>query len=102
MNIPDEAIEAAARVVYRTSGRKRVMPYSEARDACRDEALETLEAAAPHLMADAAALIRELTDPEDCSFDHHGGCQAHGYLSLKPGETCPQADAKAWSAGAGE
>jgi len=46
----------------------------------------------------AARLIRELTDPEDCQFDHHGGCQAHGYLSLGPGEVCPQLEAKEWSA----
>lgn len=39
-------------------------------------------------------LIESLTDPDDCSFDHHGGCQAHGYLSLEPGEKCPQAEAK--------
>lgn len=39
-------------------------------------------------------LLRELIDEDDCWFDHHGGCQAHGYLSLKPGETCPQQDAK--------
>lgn len=40
-------------------------------------------------------LIRDLADPDPCWFDHNGGCQAHGYLSLKPGETCPQADAQA-------
>lgn len=40
------------------------------------------------------ALIRDLTDPDDCWFDHHGGCQAHGYLSLEPGEKCPQQEAK--------
>jgi hypothetical protein len=45
----------------------------------------------------ADALIRDLTDSGDCSFDHHGGCQAHGYLSLEPGETCPQQDAKDWA-----
>lgn len=39
-------------------------------------------------------LLRELIDEDDCWFDHHGGCQAHGHLSLKPGETCPQQDAK--------
>ncbi|MCE0510608.1 hypothetical protein LVJ59_16285 [Microbacterium sp. KKR3/1] len=44
-------------------------------------------------------LILDLTDPDDCSFDHHGGCQAHGYLSLKPGELCPQAEAKERLAG---
>lgn len=39
-------------------------------------------------------LIRELTDPDPCDFDHKGGCQAHGYLTLKPGQTCPQYDAQ--------
>jgi hypothetical protein len=38
--------------------------------------------------------IRELTDPDPCWLDHRGGCQAHGYLSLKPGEVCPHAEAK--------
>ncbi len=42
----------------------------------------------------ALRLIRDLTDSDDCWFDHHGGCQAHGYLSLKPGEKCPQQEAK--------
>jgi hypothetical protein len=41
-------------------------------------------------------LVKDLTDPDDCSFDHHGGCQAHGYLSLQPGELCPQLEAKAF------
>lgn len=40
-------------------------------------------------------LIRDLLDSDDCWFDHHGGCQAHGYLSLGPGEQCPHAEAKA-------
>lgn len=39
-------------------------------------------------------LLRSLVDGDDCWFDHHGGCQAHGYLSLEPGERCPQAEAK--------
>ena len=30
------------------------------------------------------------TNNEPCWFDHHGGCQAHGYLSLEPGEHCPE------------
>lgn len=41
-----------------------------------------------------AQLVRDLTDPDPCYFDHHGGCQAHGYLSLRPGEKCPHAEAK--------
>lgn len=45
--------------------------------------------------AEALALIRELVDQDDCWFDHHGGCQAHGYLGLEPGEKCPHAEAKA-------
>jgi hypothetical protein len=31
---------------------------------------------------------------DECWFDHHGGCQAHGYLALKPGELCPQVELK--------
>ena len=41
-------------------------------------------------------LIADLIDPGDCWFDHHGGCQEHGYLSLEPDEQCPHAEAKAW------
>jgi hypothetical protein len=51
--IPAEAIEAAAQLIYRTSGRKRVMSYEQARPACADEAREILEAAAPHMLAEA-------------------------------------------------
>lgn len=40
------------------------------------------------------ALIRDLVDSDPCWFDHHGGCQAHGYLSLEPGQQCPHAEAK--------
>ena len=39
-------------------------------------------------------LIRDMTDPGACWFDHHGGCQEQGYLELKPGELCPHAEAK--------
>jgi hypothetical protein len=41
----------------------------------------------------ALSLIRDLVDADTCWFDHHGGCQ-HGYLSLEPGEKCPQQEAK--------
>jgi hypothetical protein len=49
--IPEAAVEAVASIIYRTSGRRRVMSYEDARDACESEALEYLEAAAPLLMA---------------------------------------------------
>lgn len=39
-------------------------------------------------------LLESLIDGDPCSFDHHGGCQAHGYLELEPGELCPQAELK--------
>lgn len=39
-------------------------------------------------------LLRSLVDGDPCRFDHHGGCQAHGHLSLEPGEKCPHAEAK--------
>ena len=39
-------------------------------------------------------LLESLVDEEECRFDHHGGCQAHGYLSLQPGDLCPQHELK--------
>lgn len=39
-------------------------------------------------------LLSSLVDDDECWFDHHGGCQAHGYLSLGQGEKCPQAELK--------
>ena len=39
-------------------------------------------------------LLDDLADTEDCWFDHDADCQAHGYLSLEPGEVCPVQIAK--------
>lgn len=39
-------------------------------------------------------LLEELVEKELCWYDHHGGCQAHGYLSLEPGEVCPMLQAQ--------
>lgn len=50
----------------------------------------------PEKLAQTAQLIRDLVDPDDCWFDHHGGCQAHGYLSLERGQLCPHEEAKQW------
>lgn len=41
-----------------------------------------------------AELLECLVDENDCWFDHHGGCQEHGYLTLQPGDICPQQQAK--------
>lgn len=40
---------------------------------------------------DALIRVESFLDTGPCWFDHHGGCQAHGYLDLEPGELCPQA-----------
>lgn len=37
-------------------------------------------------------IITDLTDPDPCSFDHHGYCQAHGWFDVEP--KCPHARAK--------
>lgn len=39
-------------------------------------------------------LLAALIDPDPCWFDHHGGCQAHGYLGLQLGEVCPNEEAR--------
>jgi len=43
---------------------------------------------------DYLSVMRDLVAPDPCWFDHHGGCQAHGFISLEPGEKCPHAQAK--------
>jgi hypothetical protein len=45
-------------------------------------------------LATAMTLLRALEDGEPCWFDHHGGCQAHGFLGLQPGEKCPNGAAR--------
>lgn len=51
-----------------------------------------------HAMVDELVYLRVLLadfiDPDPCWFDHHGGCQAHGYLTLEPGEMCPHEEAR--------
>ncbi len=53
-------------------------------------------AAAPEEVEKVRQMVCDLIDPDDCWFDHHGGCQAHGYLTLNPGELCPHMEAKQW------
>ena len=73
------------------SGNKSTEEY----EAEFDRWLATVEAAAEQRgAAPLLKLLEELVDPDDCWFDHHGGCQAHGFISLEPGETCPHQDAK--------
>ena len=46
-----------------------------------------------HLVV-SRGLLESLVEDSDCRFDHHGGCQEHGYLSLEQGEKCPQFELK--------
>src|SRR5688572_6033935 len=39
----------------------------------------------------AERVLRDLVDPDECGYDHHGYCQAHNWLTEG---TCPQARAK--------
>ena len=39
-------------------------------------------------------LLESLLDEEGCMYDHHGGCQTHGYLDLEKGQRCPQEEAR--------
>ncbi len=39
-------------------------------------------------------LLEAFVDDSECWFDHHGGCQQHGYLSLRPEQLCPQEEVK--------
>lgn len=57
------------------------------------------QAIAPKGEAAGVTMPRELAESllshDDCSLDHHGGCQTHNNLEPEPGETCPQAVLKA-------
>lgn len=55
-------------------------------------AIDALQAAGFYVVR--RGLLDSLVEEDDCWFDHHGGCQAHGYLSLAPGEKCPQQELK--------
>lgn len=54
--------------------------------------------ASAEALAAEVRLLRDLlscfADDDPCWFDHHGGCQGHGFLSLDPGELCPVAQAR--------
>jgi len=39
-------------------------------------------------------LLDAIVEDSDCRFDHHGGCQEHGFLWLEQGEVCPNHEAR--------
>lgn len=53
-----------------------------------------LQALAAEIAAEALIdLIRDLADTDPCWYDHHGHCQAHGWMATDP--ICPHARAAA-------
>lgn len=112
-NPTEEQIEAAAKAIY---GEDPNWGYIDEADhgegAARwehlgDELHEWFRARARAALVAAAEvtppeegklrqLIADLVGEDDCYFDHHGGCQTHGYISLKPGEMCPHQEGKEW------
>lgn len=53
---------------------------------------EGLAAVLALLERDYRALLEDLADPDPCRYDHHGYCQAHGWLQTEP--RCPHLRAK--------
>ena len=61
-----------------------------------DAEIERLRARVAELEAERdrlRELVGELVDDDDCWFDHHGYCQAHGWCDTEP--ACPHARGKA-------
>ena len=96
------AYDAADRTIDAIEQRKDFVFNGMFDPEVREIALAVLAAVEPLIAERAAAdererwrtLLADHVDPDPCWFDHHGGCQAHGYLSLQPGEKCPSAQAK--------
>lgn len=59
----------------------------------RDDARATI-ARVTAVRDQLADLARDFLDPDPCEYDHHGYCQAHGYLGGEP-HTCPHKRARA-------
>lgn len=70
------------------SGGERADIARIALDALRDSGMVVGPAEDQQAML---GLLKELSDPEPCWFDHDGGCQAHGPTSTWP--RCPHAHA---------
>jgi hypothetical protein len=93
---PAELIEAALREHLRIRPQERAIDALKAgepilvtgREAEEGARIAVDALAGAGLVVVSAELLESLTDPGLCWFDHNGGCQAHGWLSLKPGERC--------------
>lgn len=64
------------------------------------ERMQARATAAEAQVAELLALLAEFVhDNDDCWFDHHGDCQAHGWHGLQRREDCGHARAKRLLAG---
>ena len=66
-------------------GSVEVKSYSEGYNL----AVEHMAKAVKQARAEAVEIIGSFTDADECSLDHHGNCQAHGYSA-----PCPMPKAK--------
>lgn len=57
-----------------------------------DRIATALEAQAAEI-ARLKDIVEALTDDDPCYYDHHGYCQAHGWMAVSP--ACPHARARA-------
>ena len=46
------------------------------------------------MLEEQNVIIKDLVDEDNCEFDHHGFCQAHGWFGTDP--ICPHGRAKSF------
>lgn len=66
--------------------------YDAVAELIREDERARLAAEGRKDMAALYALLDDLTDEDPCWCDHHGYCQAHGWMATEP--RCPHARAK--------
>jgi hypothetical protein len=66
--------------------------FKEPQDQDRPAVRAGLAAVLALVERDYRALLEDLADPDPCQYDHHGYCQAHGWLQTDP--RCPHLRAK--------
>lgn len=79
---------------YRPLDRREQAVLDVGLAAVRDAQQRALRA--EQALEEAIGILNDLTDPDDCWYDHHGYCQAHGWTDTDP--ACPHRRAKDVSA----
>ena len=72
-------------------------PLGQASESCvkllSKSLLAILDTPADARVAEWRGLVEDFLDPDPCSYDHHGYCQAHGWFETEP--PCPHKRARA-------